>query len=178
MSQINVNTIADSSGSNAITFNTILGASQHYRSVVFPDANGNNAWDGASGGSMDAYTSIGNTITATKSHDNSGSDIQNYGTIWTIGGLTNGIYEFSAYASHDRTSNSSNSSLLIKLTEGGSAVARALGNGETQLYTNVSMSGQIRDYTSTVPTVKIEFYCNHSNYAVNIGCGFTVRRIA
>ena len=182
MSQINVNTIADSSGSNAITYNKILGPSAHFRSVIFPENNGGTySWDGSSGSILtpDYSVNIGNGITFTVSNDNSGSNELNYTTVFTLSGFeVGGIYEIHAHINTTRTSNASVTTPSIHFREDSSIIAKAIGSMYTQTYSNAGLS-LIRDYTSAVPSsVQLQFGANHSNYPTTKGSGFTIKRIA
>jgi len=179
MSQINVNTIADSSGSNVITYNKILGPSAHFRSVIFPqNSGGTYSWDGVTG-TLDYSVNVGNGITFTTSNDNSGSGELTYTTVFTLSGFeVGGIYEIHAHISTTRTSNASVTTPSIHFREDSSIVAKAIGSMYTQTYANAGLS-LILNYTSAVPSsVQIQFGANHSNYPTTKGSGFTVRRIA
>lgn len=179
MSQINVNTIADSSGSNSLPMHKLLGPTAHFRSVIFPaNSGGTFSWDGA-GLALDFSVNLGNQITFTSAYDNSASGNLNYSTVITLSGFeVGGIYEIQAHMSHTRTSNASESDIRLDFKEGSSVIAKGVSSTPTQRYTNLSLT-LIRDYTTAVPSsITLQYGTNHSNYPVTAGSGFTIRRIA
>ena len=179
MSQINVNTIADSSGSNSLPMHKLLGPTAHFRSVVFPsNSSGTWQWDGG-GGTLDFPVNVGNQITFTSAYDNSASGNLNFSTVFTLSGFeVGGIYEIQAHMSHTRTSSGSISDIRLDFKEGSSVIAKGVSSTPTQKYTNLSLT-LIRDYTTAVPSsITLQYGANTSNYPVTVGSGFTVRRIA
>lgn len=172
---LKVSEIQDPTNSNtALTIDAsglALPSVLHYRSMIFP-ATTPRPWNVLI--DADISSTTGNTITATLSSGNNGLGNN---TDATIGGLTNGIYEFHMFASHDRTSNASQTDLRVQLLESGTQIAQGISTSYTQKYVNTSLS-IIRDYRSSVPaSVVLRWDANHSNYPSPKGSGFIVKRI-
>jgi len=170
---IGVETLQHTNGTTAITIDSnglALPSVLDYRSVVFPNS-ATTSQNTITDSNIDS--SLGSTITATLSSSAGGLGSL---TDATIGGLTNGIYEFHIFASHDRTGHASTTDLRVQLLEGGSQIAQAISTGFTQKYVNTSLS-VIRDYTTTLPTVVLRFDSSVSNYPSIRGSGFVVKRI-
>jgi hypothetical protein len=179
MSQVNVNTIANASGTNSLPIHKLLGPTAHFRSVIFPsNSSGTFSWDGASG-TLDFPVNVGNQITFTSAYDNSGSGILNYSTVITLSGFeVGGIYQIDAHMSHTRTSNASISDIRLNFKEGSSIIATGVSSTPTHKLTNLAFT-LIRDYTTAVPSsIQLQYASNTSNYPVTAGSGFTIRRIA
>jgi hypothetical protein len=183
MSQINVNTIANLSGTTAMTVDSngfITPNRLEYRSVAWPTSSFSAAYQDMTTAYID--TDNGNSITYTLSAAAGGlGNIVDFDI--DVGTLTNGLYEINAFMSHDRSSNASESQIwlhLIETTSGGGTVnvLQARDTTPTADYAAVSISG-IRDYTSEVPTlVRFRYEANHGYSALtNAGCGFTIKRI-
>ena len=171
---IGVETLQHTNGTTAMTIDSnglALPSVLNYRCAIFP-ATAPKQWNTLS--DTDFSSNIGNAITATLSSSSGGlghiADV-------TLGGLTNGIYEFHMFASHDRTSSSSEVDLRVQLLEGGTQIAQSISTSFTQKYANSSLN-IIRDYTSSVPaSVVLRWDVNRSNFASLKGNGFIIKRI-
>jgi len=182
MSQINVNTIADVSGTTAMTIDSngfITPNRLEYRSVAWPTSSFSGSYQQMTTSYID--TDIGNGITYTLSAAAGGlGNLVDFDI--DVSTITNGLYEINAFMSHDRSSNASESQIwlhLIETTSAGSNNAlQARDTTPTADYAAVSISG-IRDYSSEIPTlIRFRFEANHGYSPVTpAGCGFTIKRI-
>lgn len=175
---LKVSEIQDPTNSNtALTIDSsglALPSVLHYRCMIFPSGS-TDSWNTLTDSNISS--SAGNTITATLSSGSVAGSL-GFNTDATISGLTTGVYEFHLFASHNRTSNASQTDLRVQLLEGGTQIAQGISTSYTQKYVNSSLS-IIRDYTSSVPaSVVLRWDANHSNYPSLRGNGFIVKRIS
>ena len=178
-SELGVQTIQHTNGTDALTIDSsgqLTISNLDYLGVVFPSAPTQQPASVNSTG--DLYQNIANNLSVSSfsAGDNSGEFFTNYSQ-HTITGFSNGVYEFNLHMSMDRTSNPSEIQLVVALYEGGTKIVQNFSEGFTQGYSSASLS-VIRDYTTTIPSsVILYFESDKSNYLVQRGCGYTIKRI-
>jgi len=179
-SELGVQTIQHTNGTDALTIDSsgqLTVSNLDYLGVVFPSATTQTTASVDSTG--DLYQNIANNLSVSSFNagEDSGEFFTNYSQ-HTITGFSNGIYEFNLHMSMDRTSHASEIQIVVALYEGGTKIVQNFNEGATQGYSSASLS-VIRDYTTTIPSsVILYFESDKSNYLVQRGCGYTIKRIA
>ena len=179
-SELGVQTIQHTNGTDALTIDSsgqLTVSNLDYLGVVFPSAITQPTASVDSTG--DLYQNIANNLSV--SSFNAGEDGGEYFTNYThhtISGFSNGVYEFNLHMSMVRTTHASEIQIVVALSEGGTKIVQNFSEGFTQGYSSASLS-VIRDYTTTIPSsVILYFESDKSNYLVQRGCGYTIKRIA
>ena len=113
-----------------------------------------------------------NVLSWTHSQDSSNPESADF----TITGLTAGIWYIHATFGFDRTYTTSSHNITLRIHEDSTIIWEGMGFTSSGKNESISTS-LVRNYTSTPPTLKIEFECDATNYLRKHGNCITIYRL-